>query len=442
MAIIPQQQLFGWREIKELGDLKRLVLLIENLPDEELMRTLERERGKGRNDYPVRALWNSVLAMIVYQHSSIESLRRELRRNAQLREVCGFPVGRGERGVPPPWVYTRFLRSLYKHHDKVRKIFRLLRGILGVELPDFGKILAIDGKAIASYAKGRKQGEGKELAADERRDTDADWGCKTYKGKREDGSEWQEKVFWFGYRLHLIVDAKYELPVEFEVTRASTSEVKEAWSLLEKLEKESPRILKGCRYFLGDRGYDDGKLITKLYERHNIKPVVDIRNCWRDGEETKLVTGHKNVVYNYKGEVFCHCPRTDKRRQMAYGGFEEKRKALKYRCPAKHYGLECRGIAECPVRGSVRIPLKEDRRIFTPVARSSYRWKNLYKKRTAVERVNSRLDVVFGFEYHYIRGLKKMELRCGLALIVMLGMALGWIREKKAKNLRSVVKVA
>jgi len=32
--------------------------------------------------------------------------------------------------------------------------------------------------------------------------------------------------------------------------------------------------------------------------------------------------------------------------------------------------------------------------VFTPLARSSYRWKSIYKKRTAVERVNSGLDVV------------------------------------------------
>lgn len=77
MAIIPQRRLFGWEEIEQLGDLERLRLVLENLPDEELMVDLERERGRGRDDYPVRALWNSILAGIVYQHPSIESLRRE-----------------------------------------------------------------------------------------------------------------------------------------------------------------------------------------------------------------------------------------------------------------------------------------------------------------------------------------------------------------------------
>ena len=62
MAIIPQKQLFNWKEIEELGDLQRLRLVLEHLLDEGLMRLLESERGHGRNDYPVRAVWNSILA--------------------------------------------------------------------------------------------------------------------------------------------------------------------------------------------------------------------------------------------------------------------------------------------------------------------------------------------------------------------------------------------
>ena len=59
----------------------------------------------------------------------------------------------------------------------------------------------------------------------------------------------------------------------------------------------------------------------------------------------------------------------------------------------------------CPVSDAVRIPLAEDRRVFTPVARSSYRWQDYYDQRSAVERVNSRLAGGFGFERPGIRGL-------------------------------------
>ena len=77
MATIPQRELFSWKEIEKLGDLERLRLVLEYLPDEGLMQRLEEERGQGRDDYPVRAVWNSILAGVVYEHKSIESLRRE-----------------------------------------------------------------------------------------------------------------------------------------------------------------------------------------------------------------------------------------------------------------------------------------------------------------------------------------------------------------------------
>ena len=62
MAIIPPKQLLGWQEIDQLGDLERLLLVINHLPDEKLMQKLEHDRGKGRDDYPVRCAWNSILA--------------------------------------------------------------------------------------------------------------------------------------------------------------------------------------------------------------------------------------------------------------------------------------------------------------------------------------------------------------------------------------------
>ncbi len=441
MAIIPQSFLFGWQEIDELGDLERLLLVINHLPDEELMQKLERERGKGRNDYPVRAVWNSVLAGVVFQHPSIESMRRELRRNAQLREICGFDPLQGERAVPPAYVYSRFLRKLMKYSGELEKIFDRLVDEVSEYLPDFGQVLAMDSKGIKSHARGKRRDRNPQKP-DGRRDSDADFGCKVYQGQREDGSMWQKLISWFGYKLHLLVDARYELPVGFTVTKASTSDVKQGHVLVEQLVERHPELVERCEALVADRGYDDTKLIVKLWEEHGIKPVIDIRNTWRDGEETKQANQKDNIVYDYQGQVYCYCPQTLKRREMAYAGFERDRETLKYRCPARHYGIECCGREQCQVGSAVRIPLKEDRRVFTPLARSSYRWKNLYKKRTAIERVNSRLDVSFGFEHHFIRGLKKMKLRCTLALAVMLAMALGRIKEKKNGDIRSLVKAA
>lgn len=439
MAIIPQKRLFGWEEIDALGDLQRLKLVLESLPDEGLMNVLEQERDRGRNEYPVRAVWNSVLAGVVYEHASVESLRRELLRNGQLRQVCGFEVERGAEAVPTSWAYSRFLRRLMKHQDEIdRMVGKLVEGLQG-KLEGFGEYLAVDGKAIRTHARGRKKERGQRRQPDGRRDVDADWGIKTTRRVREDGTLWEDVKRWFGYKLHLVVDAVYELPVSYRVTRASVSEVVVAREMFTRLQADHPEMMERCEYGIADRGYDDGKLIQRLWDEYGIKPVIDIRNLWKDGEQTKAVGRVWNVVYSYDGRVYCENPNGEERREMAYGGFERKRQTLKYRCPAKQYGYGCSGERWCEVGTGIRIPLKEDRRVFTPLARSSYRWESVYKKRTAVERVNSRLDVSFGFERHYIRGLQKMQLRCSIALCVMLAMGLGRIKEKQREKLRSLV---
>ncbi len=127
---------------------------------------------------------------------------------------------------------------------------------------------------------------------------------------------------------------------------------------------------------------------------------------------------------------------------MAYGGFEKDRGTLKYVCPALQYGIECKGASQCPVRKGIRISIEEDRRLFTPIARSSYKWKVIYNKRSSVERVNSRIETSFGFGSHYIRGITKMKVQCGMALCVMLAMALGRAKQNKQELIRSLVKAA
>ena len=441
MAIIPQKQLFSWKEIENLGDLQRLELVLKYLPDEPLMRLLESHRGKGRNDYPIRAVWNSILAGVVFQHNSIESLRRELFRNGQLRWLCGFDLAKGTAGVPPAHVYTRFLKLLLRHIEPIEHVFDELVEQVRKALPGFGTNLAMDGKAMHTHARPRKGLQ--DMSADGRRDTDADFGKKTYTAVREDGTTWQKVVKWFGYKLHLIVDADYELPVAFELTKASRSEIPEGRKLVKKLKQRHAELVEqGCNALIADKGLDDTKLMELLWDDCGIKPVIDIRNMWKDGEQTKLADGQTNVVYDYQGNVYCYCLMTGERRPMAFVGFEKARGALKYRCPALHYGFECKSCNRCSVTGAVRIKLSQDRRIFTPIARSSYRWKQLYKKRTSVERVNSRLDVSFCFEQHFIRGQKKMKLRMSLALVVMLAMALGRVKEKQKDNIRSLVQAA
>jgi hypothetical protein len=463
MAILPQKALFCWDAVEDLGDLKRLLLVMRTIPDEPLMQTLEWKRGKGRNDYPVRAVWNSLLAGVVYQHPSVEALRRDLLRNGQLRALCGFnSVQPAEAAVPPSWVYTRFFLLLFQHMERVDAMFDALVASLHRELPGFGRRLAGDGKAIPTHARPSKQ-DAEEPKPDGRRDTDADWGVKTRRKTRDDGTPYEKVKQWFGYKLHLLVDADYELPVAYEVTKASAGEAPVARELVKRTSERHAALLKDtCEQYVYDKAGDDTTLITTLWDEHGVKPVIPVRSCWKEGDalplppdgepvKTRPVPGTREVVYTEAGGVYCLCPRTvaaakagkvGQVQAMAFGGFEKDRSTLRYRCPARQYGQPCPGAERCGARTGIRIRLETDRRVFTPLARSTYAWSRAYKKRTAVERVNSRFDVSYGFERHFIRGLTKMRMRTGLALVVMLSMALGHVREKRRDLARSLVRVA
>ena len=455
MAIIIQQQLFSWEEVEASSDLDRLKLALNYLPDEKLVQRLEKKRGRGRDTYPIRAMWNAVIAGVVLQHSSIESLLRELRRNAELRALCGFNSFRGSRAVPTSWAMSRFMNSVVGEEKLVREIFEELVDQAKKLLPDLGSELAFDGKAIESFSTGRKKRDTNETS-----DPDADWGTKRYRGIDSQGKPWEKITKWFGYQLHLISDANHELPLAFEVKRASTSEAKRLLPMVKKLTRRHPGIGESAEVLMADRGLDAAEINQDLFDDFKIKPVIDTRALWREekGEQGRKPeetitrslesTRVDTIVYTERGELRCICPVSKKETKMAYWGFEPDRQTLKYRCPAAAYGVHCPGRRECELLASktpgpygriVRVPLKNDRRIFTPIPRDTPKWQRLYAKRSSVERVNSRIETSFGFERHNIRGMKKMRMRVGLAFAIMMAMAVGFISEGKPEFMRSLV---
>ena len=174
MARLLARYLFKWQEVEVKSDLERLRLVLDYLPDEGLMKKLEAHRDKARNDYPIRAVWHSILAGTVYQHESVESLRRELSRNGELREACGFDPHKGSEAVPPPYVYTRFLKLLIRFKSEIDAMFAALVDTLKGWLPELGVSVAVDSKGVSSAGRPTK-----EAGEDGRRDRDADWGKKT-----------------------------------------------------------------------------------------------------------------------------------------------------------------------------------------------------------------------------------------------------------------------
>ena len=413
MNIIPQMNLFEEDIFDNLGDLERLKIIFDTINDTKIIRKLYKIRGKGRNDWSCESMWNSFIASFLFEHETVEGLLRELRRNKQLRTMCGFEpkaVKQKDGSIkiyvtPSASAYSKFLKNLKQCQKELDEMFTELVLYMYDNLEHFGEILMVDGKAIQSFgtklSKNKKSGE--------RGEHDADWCKKQYSASGPNGESIIKTKKWFGFRLHLIADATYELPVAFSVTKASNSEKTETQNLLNIMEKEHEKWLDDCKYFLGDKGYDSTKIIKRLEEK-GIHSIIDIRNCWKDGEETHQYKDTK-LVYNYKGTVW-YVDDNGVKTELTYKGYDKSTDSLRYGFkPQKHD------------KRIFRIKCSEDRRIFTPVGRSSYKWKRLYKKRTGVERINGRIDRDYQFEKHSIRGLDKMKMFLTVTFIIYMTMA-------------------
>lgn len=110
-----------------------------------------------RNDYPVRAMFNLIIALKVYGHRNVESFRRELSRNAGLRQICGLKDYEhkyyGKHLVPEPRVFTNFLKGLINYQNELDKIFEGLVEYMYDNIKGFGEDAAIDGKIIRHMEK-------------------------------------------------------------------------------------------------------------------------------------------------------------------------------------------------------------------------------------------------------------------------------------------------
>ena len=271
MAAI-EASLFTWRDVEARSDLERFYLVRDHLPDEQLVQYLEVMRGQGRDDYPVRAMWNAVLAGVVFQHLSMESLIRELGRNAALLQDCGFsplplqkkPLSRLLRDeltgcmrvehevakeavsvIPGSANFSRFLANVIELEETlglVTGMIATLRRQLMEELPDFGRHLGYDGKAIESHSTGRTN-----RTSGETSDPDADWGKHETGGiDARSGKSWTKIKSWFGYGVHLIADTQYEIPVAVHVTPASASEQIELRDMIAETFAQEPELAERC----------------------------------------------------------------------------------------------------------------------------------------------------------------------------------------------------
>ena len=412
MRLHTTDPLFAWDKLPDTTEIATLKDMLNRLPDQRLLSALRRYRGKGRNDYPMHALWRTHLLRIMLRHPTMEDCLAELGRNPALRQVAGIEAG---RKVPSPWNMSRFLEVLGRpeHLRLTEAMFEGMAKLLGEAVADLGVHLAGDSAALSARADapGREQ---KGLPQ-------PDGAIKQY---LDDEGKVLKTYQWFGYKFHLLVDAVHEVVLAFKLTSASGSDSIQLPDLLDQAQ----RVLPAGR--IKTLAYDkaaDNEPVHALLDGHAIKPVIEVRGLWTDKQE-ELISG--NVVYDEAGTVYCYdmTQEVAVRRKMSFMGHEKSRGTLKYRCPARHEGIPCPSDKKCNGDScygkTVRVKCAIDLRRFPPIPRATAEFARRYNGRTSVERVNARCKLFWGADDGNVTGAARFHAHMHAILLVHQAFAL------------------
>jgi Transposase DDE domain/Transposase domain (DUF772) len=419
MRIAITKPLFAWDALEDSPSLQSLRLLLEAIPDQPLLQSLRAARGKGRDDYPVEVLWDTLVLASARRHVSTDACLEDLKRNPALRLLLGIEA---EAAVPDADNMSRFLARLGEepHLTHLRTVFDAMARRLGLVVGDLGRDTTGDSTGLAGRAALSAKLQAAEI---EQGLPQPSGGRKEY---RDDDGQVTKVVQWFGYKLHLLVDVKHEVALAYHVTDTKAGDNERIPELVAQARGNLPAgHLRTLAY---DKAADGA--VHEFLHGEGIKPVIQNRTFQRE-EPEKVLGGRTplHVVHDQAGTVFCYDTVSEPpvRQAMAYIGHEPQRGTLKYRCPARHHGLACPSDETCNAGRAygltVRVKQEIDLRRFPSIPRATRQFERLYDGRTAVERVNGRLKIFWGVDDGQVYGARRFHAHVGAVLVVHLAFA-------------------
>lgn len=249
-----------------IGELKAI---FGALPDDKLLSMLKGPRRRGRPGYEPRVLWRCFVTSYALGIESVSALIRYLGNNPYVAAVCGIEH---PAQMPSQPTFSRFGTRLSRQRFEVevRNIQRELTRRLGDTLPDFGHTVAIDGTHMRAWSNGNKRGTRRVSPVKRQRprpgkvsDADAGWCVKTDTQGR--------KQFTWGYKAHILCDAKYEIPIAVDVTAGNVHDIKKAAPLLRQIRYS---LSHNPKYVLADAGYSSKQLRYLVKRQYRAVPII------------------------------------------------------------------------------------------------------------------------------------------------------------------------
>ena len=199
------------------------------------------------------------------------------------------------------------------HHDELVCFNGLVANVLArcvdqfrEVLPGFGDTVAVDATDVKAWANGLHQ----------ETDPDAGTGAKHKSSRR---------VYWYGYKVHLISGANWELPISFTVSPANVYDGAHLPSVL-MAAKDQHDWFKPT-HVLADKGYDSKECFRFVGEDLQAIPVIDVQK--------------RRIGRAKEGEAESWRP------CEAYP--EITPNGVRYRCERLPYGPKCPRFGQCPL---------------------------------------------------------------------------------------------
>ena len=235
--------------------------------DNELLEALRGPVRRGPHGYDPEILWHCFVAHYLLGRPSVSDLIRLLHDNPYIARACG--IESPER-IPSQPTFSRFFAKLSRQfiRAQVNRIFHGLTQKSYRTLPDFGKSVAMDATDIKAWSNG---------AHKRHTDKDAGWIVKK-------GTNGRHKSTW-GYKLSLLVDTTYELPLSMKVVSGNTHDINVAPTLLNQARWINHKFHP--QYVLADTAYCSEAIRHLIRRQYNATPII------------KTHPSHKRAVQAY-----------------------------------------------------------------------------------------------------------------------------------------------
>lgn len=292
--------------------------------------------------------------------------------NPALTALCGCTTS---SELPSLHAVYRFVRKLRDFPTWIETCITEVQSSIRNIDPEFGAVVAGDSTDLSAHANGQRYLRQGGPQRQRYSDPTASWGHRGSTSTRSKGS-------FYGHKPHALVCVKHELPVSWVVTTGKAPEHPQLAELLE-MASESGFALETV---ILDKGYDYAPAYQECHSR-KLRLVCPLHAA------DKLRDGHRVPI----------CRHGRREHRWVFAGADMRRGATKWRCPVG----KCRPSS---------IWIKLDR-FHTAVPRDSQRSREIYARRTAVERCWARLKEEWGLLELRVRGIDRVAQHVNLIIL-------------------------